>query len=305
MVDISELLVDGAAVERVAGGMVWAEGPAWIGQRQALRCSDIPNNRIMEYAEPDGSWTVYAEDVEFANGRTVGLSGEVVQCSHGRRRVEVDRDGEVTSLVDSFRGGRLNSPNDVVVKSDGTVWFSDPSYGIHREVEGHPGEEEYGDHVVFRLDPATGELTPVVIDVLVPNGLAFSPDESVLYVADSSRAPTRLEDPPGLGHAIHAYDVVDGRRCKNGRTFAEVDPGLPDGVRVDERGDVWTSSDTGVAVFAPDGSAVGRVEVGEVVSNVCFGGADGRTLYITASTSLYRIRTRVRDAAAVLRAGRG
>jgi len=298
--ELEDLLAGGTAVERLGGGMAWAEGPLWVPSRRAVRCSDIPGDRVMEWHEPTGSWGVLAEGVEFTNGRTLGLGGEVVQCSHGRRRVEVERDGVVTGLVDSWRGHRLNSPNDVVVRSDGTVWFTDPSYGIHRAAEGHPGEEEYGGHHVFRHDPATGELDAVVTDVAMPNGLAFSPDQRVLYVADSSRSPTRDDDPPGDGHAVHAYDVVDGRRCERGRVLAEVDPGLPDGVRVDEHGHVWTTSATAVLVLRPDGSEVGRVPVGEVVSNLCFGGGAGTDVFVTASTSLYRLRTRVRDAAAVL-----
>jgi gluconolactonase len=213
-------------------------------------------------------------------------------------------DGRRTSLATSFRGRRLNSPNDVVVKSDGTIWFTDPSYGIKKPQEGHPGDEEYGDHYVFRFEPDTGRVDPVVIDVAMPNGLAFSPDESVLYVADSSIAPpTGVEDPqrPG-GHAIHAYDVFSGRHAKNGRTFAEVSPGLPDGFRVDVDGNVWTSSGDSVQVFSPAGDLLARVPVPEVISNVCFGGDDGRTLYVTATTSLYRIRTTTTDAVAAVRA---
>jgi gluconolactonase len=268
-----------------------------------VRYSDIPNNRIVEYSEATGELSVYRQDVEFTNGRTLDLDGAVVQCSHGRRAVERDVHGTVETLADSFGEHRLNSPNDVVVKSDGTVWFTDPAYGICRGEEGHPGVLEYGDQYVFRLDPRDGSVRPVVIDVEVPNGLAFSPDETVLYVADSSLdPPQRPADPADpRGHAIHAYDVLDGRLCKNGRTFVEVEPGIPDGFRVDELGNVWTSSLDSVQVFSPDGVALARVPVPEKVGNVCFGGSDGRTLYVCASTSLYRIATTVRDAAWVLR----
>ncbi|PPK94609.1 gluconolactonase [Kineococcus xinjiangensis] len=296
-------LAQGARLERVATAGTWLEGPVWLPHRRCVRFSDIPGNRILEFSEDTGETSVYCDAAEFTNGRTLDLDGHVVQCSHGRRAVERDTGRGVSTLVDTWRGVRFNSPNDVVVKSDGTIWFTDPSYGIKKAHEGHPGECEYGDHYVFRLDPATGHVDPVVIDVEMPNGLAFSPDESLLYVADSSvEPPTGVVDParPG-GHALHVYDVYAGRHCKNGRTFAEVSPGLPDGFRVDVDGNVWTSSADSVQVFSPAGERIGRIPVPEVVSNVCFGGDDGRTLYVTATTSLYRIRTTTTDAVTVAR----
>ena len=202
-------------------------------------------------------------------------------------------------LVDRFGDARLNSPNDVVEKSDGTIWFTDPSYGIKREVEGHPGEEEYGDRYVFRFDPESGSLTPVVIDVEAPNGLAFSPDESVLYVADSSLSPAdpdASETERPRGHSIHAYDVISGRHAKNGRSLVEVSPGLPDGFRVDVEGNLWSSSLDSIQVFDPAGERLLQIPVPEKIANCSFGGEDGRTLYICASSSIYRIRTTTRDA---------
>jgi gluconolactonase len=300
---VSDLLEAGAELERVATGSIWAEGPVWLAADRAVRYSDIPNNRILEYSEATGELRVYAEAVEFTNGRTLDLDGSVIQCSHGRRRVERDRGGVVENVVDRWGSARLNSPNDVVVKSDGTIWFSDPSYGILKPTEGHPGELEYGDHYVFRFDPRDGSVVPAVIDVETPNGLAFSPDESLLYVADSGASPPSGERDPNRpgGHSIHVYDVFDGRLCKNGREFVEVSPGVPDGIRVDEHGNVWTSSHDSVQVYDPAGTQLLRIPVPEKIANLCFGGDDGRTVYITASTSLYRIRTTVRDAAAVLR----
>ena len=297
------LLEPGAKLEKAATGSVWAEGPVWIAADRTVRFSDIPNNRILQFFEDSGELTVYRDDVEFTNGRTLDLDGSVIQCSHGRRAVERDRDGDVEIVVDRWAGVRLNSPNDVVVKSDGTIWFTDPSYGIMKPEEGHAGELEYGDHYVFRFDPRDGSVVPVVIDVEAPNGLAFSPDESLLYVADSGASPpTGERDParPG-GHSIHVYDVFDERLCKNGREFVVVEPGVPDGFRVDEHGNVWTSSHDSVQVFDPAGTPLLRIPVPETISNLCFGSGDGRTIYITASTSLYRIRTTVRDAAALLR----
>ncbi|GAA0931248.1 SMP-30/gluconolactonase/LRE family protein [Pseudonocardia zijingensis] len=298
-----DLLEPGAELEKVATGSIWAEGPVWLPGSAAVRYSDIPNNRILEFSETTGELSVYQEGVEFTNGRTLDLDGSVIQCSHGRRRVERDRGGVVENVVDRWAGVRLNSPNDVVVKSDGTIWFTDPSYGILKPTEGHEGELEYGDHYVFRFDPRDGSVVPAVIDVETPNGLAFSPDESLLYVADSGASPPggeRDPDRPG-GHSIHVYDVFDGRLCKNGREFVEVSPGVPDGFRVDEHGNVWTSSHDSVQVFDPAGTMLLRIPVPEKIANLCFGGADGRTIYITASTSLYRIRSTVRDAAALLR----
>ena len=296
---MTALIEDGATLERVATGAIWAEGPVWIAASRTLRFSDIPNNRILQFSEDTGELSVYSDEVEFTNGRTLDLDGSVIQCSHGRRAIERDRDGKVEVLVADWNGVPFNSPNDVVVKSDGTIWFTDPSYGIKKPTEGHPGELEYGDHYVFRFDPHDASVVPVVIDVEAPNGLAFSPDESLLYVADSGISPPDgHRDParPG-GHSIHVYDVFDGRLCKNGREFVEVNPGLPDGFRVDEHGNVWTSSADSVQVFDPSGELIERIPVPEKIANLCFGGDDGRTLYVTATTSLYRIHTTTRDAA--------
>ncbi|QHQ36301.1 SMP-30/gluconolactonase/LRE family protein [Algicella marina] len=287
LVDPSEPL------EIVATGSIWSEGPLWIPARNCLRWSDIPNNRIREYDAATGEVTDYATDVEFTNGRTLDLDGSVVQCSHGRRRVERDRGGVVTSIVDEWNGVRLNSPNDVVIAPDGTIWFTDPAYGITEAREGHPGEREYGDHFVFRHNPTDGTTLPVVIDVEEPNGLAFSPDGSLFYVADSSS----VRKPPGVGNSdIRVYDVHEGLRCKNGRLFAHIDEGFPDGIAVDMFGNVWSSSEIGVIVFAPDGAELGRILVPELTGNLCFGGVDGHSLFIAASTSIYRIATMTSDA---------
>lgn len=303
---IDHLLRPDAQLEKVAEGFTWTEGPAWIAARGMLRFSDIPGNRVLEFDEADGTTREVSMEAEFTNGRTMGLDGSVIECSHGRRAVQVDRtasqEGAEYSpeiLVDRFRGARLNSPNDVVQKSDGTIWFTDPAYGIKRPTEGHAGEEEYGDRYVFRFDPADRSLQPVVIDVEAPNGLAFSPDESILYVSDSSIDPPDRDNPnparPG-GNSIHAYDVFEGRHAKNGRPLVEVSPGLPDGFRVDTDGNLWSSSLTGIQVFTPDGEKLGEIPVPEKVANCCFGGDDGRTLYICATTSIYRIRTAATDA---------
>ncbi|MEP3046168.1 MAG: SMP-30/gluconolactonase/LRE family protein [Roseibium sp.] len=291
-----------APLEVVATGSIWNEGPLWIPERGCLRWSDIPNDRILEYVRATGDVSVYATGVEFTNGRILDRDGSVVQCSHGQRRVERDRDGLVTSIVDKWQGVRLNSPNDVVIAPDGSIWFTDPAYGITEPREGHPGKREYGDHYVFRYDQTTGQTSPVIMDVEEPNGLAFSPDGSLFYVADSSS----VRKPPGIGNShIRVYDVLGGTRCKNGRLFAHIEEGIPDGIAVDTTGNVWSSSEMGVIVYNPAGIELGRIKIPERTGNLCFGGESGQDLYIAASTSIYMIHTNAADAwAARQRAGK-
>jgi gluconolactonase len=295
MVKLADVVDPTARPERLGGDATWSEGPLWLPAEDAVIWSDIPGNRILRWSAGTGAVTVDRTAVEFTNGRCLDANGLVVTCSHGRRAVErgpADVPGEV--LADHYGAARLNSPNDVVVAADGAIWFTDPPYGIVQPHEGYPGDKEYHDCYVFRLDPATGELTPVILDIEEPNGLAFSPDGSLLYVTDTSAALRR----DGTGnHWIRVYDVVDGRRCKNGRVFAEVNPGLADGIKVDVLGNVWTSSADSVQVYAPDGTHLGRIPVPEVVGNLCFGGPDGSVLFIAATTGLYRLRTRTSGAA--------
>ena len=272
---MSPLLAPNASLERLYTGTEWGEGPVWLPEARALRWSDIPNNRILQYHADEGRTVVYREDVEFTNGRTLDLDGAVVQCSHGRRAVEREVGGEVAVLVDRWQGRRLNSPNDVVVASDGSIWFTDPPYGIISTREGRIADAEYDGCYVFRFNEHRDELTPVVTDMVHPNGLAFSPDERILYVSDTGWV-LNSSDP----RHIRAYDVVDGA-CVNGRVFAEVDEGWPDGFRVDEAGRIWSSSGDGVRVFTPDGELIARVPVPERVGNLCFGGPDGRNVYVT------------------------
>jgi gluconolactonase len=290
----TDLVPDADALEQIAAGSTWAEGPCWIPATRTLRWSDIPGDRILQWHADTGTVDTYAAGVEFTNGRTLDRDGSVVQCSHGLRRVERDRDGVVTPVVDSWNGVRFNSPNDVVVARDGSVWFTDPAYGITQPREGHPGEREYGDHWVFRCGPDGEGLRPVAVDLDEPNGLAFDPTEAVLYIASSS----------GDEPVIRAYDRVAGRlgdRLKNGRVFARLGPGegAPDGIRVDVHGNVWSSSHHGVVVFDPAGVRLGEIAVPETVANLCFGGDDGTTLFLAATTSVYRIPTTTTDAAAV------
>jgi gluconolactonase len=282
---VLEIVAGDARVEQVATGCEWTEGPVWLPEGAVL-FSDIPNNRICRWSEDNGL-TVFRDNAEFTNGHMLDLDGRLVSCSHGHRRIErTEPDGTVTSLVTHYQGRRLNSPNDLVIKSDGTIWFTDPPYGIASDREGHAAESEIGCNYVFRLEPDTGALTAVTDTVDEPNGLAFSPDESILYVADTSAA---LRQDGGGNHHIMAFDVVANRALDNPRVFAVVEPGLADGFRVMADGTVLTSAGDGVHVLAPSGELLGKIRVPEVVSNCCLGGPDGHTLFITASTSLYRI----------------
>ena len=260
--------------------------------------SDVVGNRVLRW-HPEGRVSVLLDPSEFQNGRTLDHDGSIVACSHGRRRLErLALDGTLTPIVERYREQRFNSPNDVIVKSDGTIWFSDPPYGITSDREGHAADSEIGDCLVFRLDPRTGELDAVTDWVEEPNGLAFSPDERLLYVADTSGAPNGLG---GDNHHIAVFDVIDGRALANPRVFYTVDDGLADGFRVDVDGNVWTSANDGIHVVAPDGRRLGRLPVPERTANCVFGGPDLDRLFITASTSLYALDVATRG---VVPAGR-
>jgi gluconolactonase len=280
-----------ARLERLYTGSRWAEGPAYFAAGRYLVWSDIPNDRMLRWSARDGM-SVWRDKVEFTNGHTRDHDGTILHCSHGLRavfRTNVDGSGQ-RLVVERWQGKRFNAPNDIVVKSDGTIWFTDPPYGLIVPEEGHGGESEIGDCYVFRFDPRSGALDPVTALPEHPNGLAFSPDETTLYVSDTSSAL------PGQGenHCIFAFDVAGGRELKNGRVFAQVSPGVPDGFRVDIQGWIYTSALDGVHVYAPDGARVGRIGVPEKVGNVTFGGRERDVLYIAASSSLYRIRLATR-----------
>lgn len=291
MNNLSDLLPHGTDLDKVFTGAIWSEGPCWIPSRKSLRWSDIPNNRILEYFPETRETKTYKSDVEFTNGRTLDLDGTVLQCSHGLRHIERDTDGVVTTVIGKYDGVRFNSPNDIVVSRDGVIWFTDPPYGIIVEIEGHPGVKEYEDCFVFAFDPKTQKLRPVVTDVEEPNGLAFSPNESILYVADTSV----LFKATG-NHHIRAYDMQDGR-AKNGRTLIDIKEGVIDGFRVDKEGNLWCSSEIGVQIFTPAGVHIGTIPTPEKVGNLAFGGDDGTDLFIAANTSLYHIKTSTQDAA--------
>jgi gluconolactonase len=290
------LVRPGETLERLATGAAWSEGPVWMHEDGSVLWSDIPNDRMLRWHPVDGM-TVWRDRVEFTNGHTREADGALLHCSHGQRAIVRTRlDAQARPLadeivVDRYQGRRLNSPNDVVVKRDGTIWFSDPPYGIVSNHEGHQAESELGDNHVFRFDPASGALEIASSFVDEPNGLAFSPDESVLYVSDTSAA---LRSDGGGHHHIVAFDVIDGRRLANPRVFAVVNPGLADGFRIDARGWLYTSSADSVQVYHPDGTRLARIPVPEKVGNLTFGGPGRDELFICASSSLYRLRLNAR-----------
>jgi gluconolactonase len=267
-------------LKKLAGGFDWAEGPVWMGDANCLLFSDIPNNKIMRWS-PDLGLSVYRAPSGFSNGHTRDRQGRLVSCEHGGRRVtRTEWDGTVTVLADGYQGKPLNSPNDVVVKSDGSIWFTDPHYGIMTNYEGHKSAQELPCNV-YRIDP-DGTLEAVLTDFNCPNGLCFSPDETRLYVADTGRMFHKD------AQHIRVFDMTSGRP-RGGEVFHVIGAGCADGIRVDTDGNLWSSAGDGVHCVAPDGTFLGKIPVPEIVSNICFGGRGKQMLFITATTSLYAI----------------
>ena len=268
-------------LERIAEGFTWTEGPVWFGDRDCLLFSDIPSRRILRWSEADGL-SVYRNDSGFNNGNTRDRQGRLIGCRHGSRDVvRTEYDGTLTVLARTWQGKRLNSPNDVVVSSDGAVWFTDPTYGILSNFEGFRTPPEQPARNVYRLS-AEGDLSVVAGDFVQPNGLCFSPDETRLYIAESGSSHD--DDVPAV---IRVFDVT-GNRLEDRGVFATIDDGLPDGLRCDMQGNLWSSARDGVHCFDPQGVLLGKILVPETVSNLCFGGADGQRLFITATTGVYR-----------------
>lgn len=269
-------------METLYSGTRWAEGPAYFAAGKYLIWSDIPNDRLLRYDETDGSVSTFQQPCRNHNGHTVDREGRLVACEHrGRCVSRIEFDGSVTILADRFEGKRLNSPNDVIVKSDGSIWFTDPTYGIDSEYEGDKAEAEIDGSFVFRIDPQTREVTAVITDMVKPNGLAFSPDESLLYVADTGA--THVEDGP---QHIKTFAVKDTGTVSGGDVFATSGVGLFDGFRVDVHGNIWTSAGDGVHCYTPEGDLIGKILTGEVVANVEFGGIKRNRLFICATTTL-------------------
>ncbi|MNX76504.1 Gluconolactonase precursor [compost metagenome] len=285
--------IGNAAVERLATGIRYGEGPVWFGDGRCLLWSDIPNNRIMRWDEESGAVSVYRKPSGFANGNTRDRQGRLVSCEHGGRRVvRTEYDGTLTVLAEQFQGKRLNSPNDIVVKSDDSIWFSDPVFGILNDYEGFKTPPELPT-CVYRLDPASGQMEAVVKDIPNPNGLCFSPDERLLYIVDNGSRPNR----------ILVYEVGEDGTLAHGRTFVDAgDQGLPDGIRCDTDGNVWAGWGSGpalngVMVFAPDGAAIGRIALPDRCANLCFGGARRNRLFMVAGQCLFSLYVDAQGAA--------
>ena len=282
--EFAQCFIGHARVERLWTGARWSEGPAWFAAGRYLLWSDIPNNRIMRFDDTSGSVSVFRSPSNNANGLTVDRQGRLVACEHLSRRVtRTEFDGSVTVLADAIDGKRLNSPNDVVVKTDGSVWFTDPSYGIMMDYEGDRAAPETDGCHVYRLDP-NGTVRVVASDYRKPNGLAFSPDEQYLYISDTGG--THDSDGPRhiRRHRVQADGVLSG-----GEVFAECTNGFFDGFRCDRDGRLWTSAADGVHCYNPAGQLIGKVLIPEFVSNVCFGGEKLNRLFICGTTSLYAI----------------
>jgi gluconolactonase len=274
-----------ARLEKLFEGCRWAEGPAYFPAHRTLVWSDIPNDRLLRFDETSGQTSVFRHPAGYSNGNTVDRQGRLVTCEHGHRRVSrTEHDGSVTAIADDYGGKRLNSPNDVVVRSDGSVWFTDPTYGIDSDYEGHRAESEIGACHLYRVDGGSGRVAIAADDFVRPNGLAFSPDERLLYVADTGAT----HEPDGPRH-IRRFAVAEDGRLSGGEVFATCTAGLFDGLRLDEAGRVWVGAGDGVHCLDPDGTLIGKVPVPETVANLCFGGPKRNRLFICGTTSLYAI----------------
>jgi gluconolactonase len=287
--EFGDLIDPVAFLETIHTGNRWAEGPVYFADLRTLIWSDIPNDRMLRWDEETGDVALFRSHVANPNGSTRDREGRLVTCMQGERRVvRTEWDGSITVLADSFDGKRLNSPNDVVVKSDGSIWFTDPNYGIISDYVGRRNLQEQPGCCVYRIDPGSTRVDVVADDFAMPNGLAFSPDEKQLYIADSGFLTDR-----GAPHHVRMFDV-DGTQLKNSRLFAEISPGIPDGFRVDMLGNLWISAWDGVQCHTPAGALIGKILVPEMVANVAFGGPRNNRLFITATTSVYAVFLNVR-----------
>ena len=275
-----------AWLEKLHSGMRWAEGPVFFADGNYLVWSDIPNNCILRYVDGLGV-SIFRSPANYSNGNTRDLQGRLITCEHLSRRVtRTEVDGSITVLADTYDRKKLNSPNDIVVKSDGSLWFTDPPYGILADYEGAKRQSELDGNYVYRIDPDAGTIEVVADDFDMPNGIAFSPDEKKLYIADTGA--THHE---GGAHHIRVFDVSDDGRLSGGEVFAEINPGLADGFRLDTDGNIWTSAGDGIHCYSPEGELLGKLFVPETVANLEFGGPKRNRLFICGTTSLYAIYT--------------
>ena len=266
-----------ARLEILFEGCRWGEGAVYVPAGRYLLFSDIPNDRMLRWDECDGNVSAFRSPAGHPNGNTLDREGRLVTCEHSGRRVSrTEHDGSITVIADSFEGKRLNSPNDVVVHSDGSVWFTDPSYGIDSDYEGERAESEIGACNVYRVDPADGAVRLVADDLELPNGLAFSADEHRLFISDSGT------------NVIRAFDLADDGSLAGGEVFATCTNGVFDGFRFDEDGRIWAAAGDGVHCFDPDGTLLGKILVPDaVVANVAFGGPRRNRLFICGVTAIY------------------
>jgi gluconolactonase len=282
--DFRHLVNGSARLETLYENCRWAEGPVWFADGNYLLWSDIPNDRILRWI-PGVGVSTFRSPAGNTNGHTRDREGRLVSCSHGNRHVErTEADGTITVIASSYDGKPLNSPNDVVVKSDGTIWFTDPAYGIESDYEGHKSPQEQKGCFVYCFDPAKDRLTVVADDFDRPNGLAFSPDESLLYIADSAGGPDRP-------HHIRSFSVTSKNTLAKGKVFTDINPGIPDGFRVDTDGNVWTTAGDGVHIFTPSGVLLGKIRTPRTPANVTFGGPKRNWLFIAATDAMHLLHT--------------
>jgi len=286
--EFKDFILSNATLEILAEGLRWIEGPVWMGDADCLLFQDLPRNRTMRWSESGIS--VYRAPSDYANGQTRDRTGRLIACAHQARCLyRTEYDGKITKLVSEHAGRRLNSPNDVVVKSDGSVWFTDPLYGISSDYEGGRQQSEQP-AAVYRLDPESGDLRIVADDFAGPNGIAFSPDETRLYITE-----TGDQTKPGVAQRIRVFDV-EGVNLRDGRDFYKISPGCADGIRCDEHGNIWSSAADGVHCISPEGTLLGKIFIPHRVSNITFGGLHKNRLFIGGSQTLYAIFLNVRGA---------